>query len=314
MANPRIQDILTSNPFDSTTSLLSLASNSTTPKSRGMGSTIGSNAGAPKSPRPFQHSRNPALHELLAKRRLVEQFYTHKGEGQRSVPQSYTDLVSVFRQGHANVSPTKDGDDPGLVTENFGDIVKNGRMEYAPLDREISCPPSLADAMLNIDLKRYADVDNVILVLDSTASALQRCSFEKVELPQKELTKLSKHLGGLSGAVQTLQSELLDTVVKLRLQYRGDVQLSVSKLEKLEQTLDTLTYRLNESKKIMAANKDIMATDMADKIEVLDYVLKKFDEYDQLNRHNRVRQITAGFSVAVLLVCVYIAVSHFGTF
>lgn len=298
MTKTKMQDVVTSGKLSASTSLLPILGSSSSPSAKPR------SIGTSKSPAPFR-----AKLEGLAKKRLVDQFYTPK-DGGLSVPQSYTDLVSVFRQGLPAASPHKE--EAKFDSMTFDEAVRNGRLEYTRFDLEITCPANLADAMLNVDSEwsEENELEGVILVLESTAVALERNLARKEFRNPQQLSLLADYLANLLLSVHQLHSELSEFTLKLKSQYSSDLQVSVNKLERLEQSLEMLTTRLNESKAVMASTKHIMTEEMVGKIGILQYISGKFVEYDQVNRQNRVRQVTWGLSVLVLLVGIYIAFSH----
>lgn len=272
---------------------------------------------SPKTPRAaFLHSRSPSVEgeggEVLLKKRLVEQFYRMDKTKQHSS----TD-ISSFRQ--ALLPPVGNTESTGVTSEarQFSakeneDAFREGNLRYVPPDVEIVSAEKLAEKMVNIDTERNVDdLNGVITVVTNAADALDRrlahLSTEVCSTLRSQLDQLGTYLASLQVTVDELAQKVQSTTVTVRGRYLGELQSSAQKLDNLQQLLDTLTQRLNAARDNMTSSKQVLSDKMGAKIELLEYILARFDEYDQVNRQRRVRQLIIALSVVVVAFCLYIA-------
>uniref|UniRef100_A0A0L0P531 Uncharacterized protein n=1 Tax=Candidozyma auris TaxID=498019 RepID=A0A0L0P531_CANAR len=250
--------------------------------------------------------------EVLAKKRLVEQFYMPKSETPLKA-QSYSDLVTAFRQGlPVGDSPARELRQDELLQspeitarEEFVDLARNGKLEYQPIDKEIQLPSKVTEMLLGVDDEEDNNkvLDRVVLTLHSSAQALERrlnTDTTNMDTPKTQLNLLDDYLNGLSEEVNRLHHELSESTHGLKSQFRLQLQVSVEKLEKLDELLKTLSGRLDDCRKRMLSSKEVMTETMADRIAMLEFVAKRFNEHDELVRQRRVAQMTVFLCIVIL--------------
>lgn len=266
----------------------------------------------PRSPILPLQGLKPNGGEVLAKKRLVEQFYMPKSETPLKA-QSYSDLVTAFRQGlPVGDSPARELRQDELLQspeitarEGFVDLARNGKLEYQPIDKEILLPSKVTEMLLGVDDEENNDkvLDRVVLTLHSSAQALERrlnTDTTNMDTPKTQLDLLDDYLNGLSEEVNRLHHELSESTHGLKSQFRLQLQVSVEKLEKLDELLKTLSGRLDNCRKRMLSSKEVMTETMADKIAMLEFVAKRFNEHDELVRQRRVAQMTVFLCIVIL--------------
>ena len=270
----------------------------------------------PRSPILPLQANQLSGNEVLAKKRLVEQFYMPKSEPSLKA-QSYSDLVTAFRQG----LPV--GDSPGReyrqddilqwlheTQESFMELAREGKVEYYPIDSDIQDPTKVTEMLLGVDEDEgnVEILDRLVLALESSALALER-RFDKnsdiTRTPKEQLDMLTDYLRKLSREVEDLHQEISETTLRLKSHFRLQLQTSVQKLDKLDEMLKELTVRLDDSRKRMQNSKEVMTEDMAEKIAVLEFVAKRFNEYDQTVRQRRITQLTFFLCFVIVGVILY---------
>lgn len=274
---------------------------------------------APKSPRtprtPFLHSRSPSLEangDVLVKKRLVEQFYkmeSHKGKPRADAlghAPAFSPLGQPVERTAEVARPER------LTSKEIEDAIQRGNLPYVAPEAAIVCPENVAEAMINIDTaKDVDDLGRVVSILRSAAGALERklagFAFDGTFTLKGQLDKLSEYLRELQHTVDGLTSKVRGTTLDIKARYLKELEESGTKLENLKQLLDTLSTRLNNTRNSMADSKQVLTDTMAQKIKVLEYISARFDEYDQVNRLRRVRQLIVGLSVVVVAFCLFIA-------
>lgn len=262
--------------------------------------------------------------EVLAKKRLVEQFYMPRSDPPLKA-QSYSDLVSTFRQGLPGAeSPSREPRQEEALPwpqlngkKSFMELAQEGKLEYAPMDRDVKSPAKVVEMLLGVDNEEDDTrvLDQLALTLESSALALERRFEKDVEMtyaPTEQLDMLEEYLNKLSKEVDTLHQELSETTLRLKSNFKLQLQVSVEKLEKLDELLKSLTVRLEESRQRMKRSKEKITEEMAEKIAVLEYAARRFNEYDQLLRQRRVAQLTCFLCFLVAALSVFWFAKRFG--
>lgn len=261
--------------------------------------------------------------EVLAKKRLVEQFYMPKSDPPLKA-QSYSDLVSAFRQGLPGAeSPSREPRQEEVLPwqlngkKSFMELAQEGKLEYAPMDQDIKSPAKVVEMLLGVDNEEDDTMvlDRLALTLESSALALERRFEKDVEMtnaPTEQLDMLEDYLNKLSKEVETLHHDLSETTLRLKSNFKLQLQVSVEKLDKLDELLKSLTVRLEESRQRMIHSKEKMTEEMAEKIAVLEYAARRFNEYDQLLRQRRVAQLTCFLCFLVATLSVFWLAKRFG--
>lgn len=199
------------------------------------------------------------------------------------------------------------------------ELAEEGKLQYSPIDRDIQSPAKVAEILLGVDDEDDDSrvIDRLVLALETSALALER-KFEKdlnvTCAPTEQLNMLSEYLSKLSEEVQTLHKELSETTLRLKSNFRLQLQVSMEKLDKLDELLKSLTGRLDDSRQRMQSSKVVMTEEMADKIAVLEYVAKRFNEHDQLVRQRRVTQLISFLCCIIGGLCIYVLARYFGIF
>lgn len=253
--------------------------------------------------------------DVLAKQRLVEQFYMPKLETPKT--QSYSDLVSVLGKHKVQSpkeQPKKDDFFGHEENQDFPGTVRLGQLVYVPIDREVTCGDPAVAQMLEVDQEEgnLQTLNNILRALQGATDSLER-SVTSAEhgTPKQQLEELAAYLSSVASDVNRLGKDLRDATQLLQLDYQNDMQVSVNKLDRLGETLGTLGDRLLECKRRMQHNKDLMGKEMAERIEVLDYILRRFSQYDQRNRQRRASQMVCALVGLICVGLVYGVVSRF---
>lgn len=306
MSRPQLHDLVTGN--DSGGSLSS--SLALSPVSRPIFRA------SPKSPIPsFLHSRLPSKDkgDLPIKTRLVEQFY--------KTDQSQRPAASAFRSGDISTIPINTNTTRTPPQSNFDDAVRKGQLAFQPLDAEINAPTEILDSLMHFNAV-YTDksdlhlevVEHAIDLVSRVGKELHRVLAAKEidfdSMASHQLARLREYLQELQFSISKVHHDLSSTTTQLKAQYKDEMKASMDKLEHLELTLKMLGSRLDRARLSINSSKTLLQETMAEKLRVLEFILAKFTEYDQLNRQRRVRQLIVALVVAVAVVVVYSIWTH----
>lgn len=304
MSRPQLHDLVTGN--DSGGSLSS--SLALSPVSRPIFRA------SPKSPIPsFLHSRLPSKDkgDLPIKTRLVEQFY--------KTDQSQRPATSAFRSGDSTTIPANTTRTP--PQSNFDDAVRKGQLAFQPLDAEIAAPTEILDSLVHFNAV-YTDksdlhlevVEHAIDLVCRVGKELHRVlSTSKIDydsMASHQLARVREYLRELQFSISKVHHDLSSATTQLKDQYKDEMRASMDKLENLELSLKMLGARLDRARLSINSSKTQLQETMADKLRVLEFILAKFTEYDQLNRQRRVQQLIVALMVAVAVVVLYSIWTH----
>lgn len=279
--------------------------------------------GSPKLPRQqFKQqfdSNKEETSEQLTQKRLVEQFYMPKLEAALGT-QSYSDLVSTLRNGKQRngtkgQSPGKElvkgvhgeffGGTDEIQHEGLSEAAREGHLDYMPIDGDITWSDGAVEQMLEVDREegQLQTLNNMMVAVQAAADSLERdvTGGDSQATPRQQVAELAGYLAEVAQEVEAIRDELKEATGRLRSEYKNDMQVSVNKLDKVGETLDTLGERLQACKTRMQSNKELMGKEMAERIEILEYILRRFSQYDHKNRQRRVTQMISGMVVLVLV-------------
>ncbi|KAK6456103.1 uncharacterized protein RJT20DRAFT_127898 [Scheffersomyces xylosifermentans] len=121
----------------------------------------------------------------------------------------------------------------------------------------------------------------------------------------EQLNALSRYLSGLSRSTNELREQLVSNREEIKSKYQSNITDSLNRLRDLSDELNNLENKLTKIKHKVNESKSIMSREMADKIDVLEYINDRFKEHSTEKRNLRFKQLNIGLAVLVVVVSVY---------
>lgn len=120
-----------------------------------------------------------------------------------------------------------------------------------------------------------------------------------------DLNLLSKYLCTMHESTKTLQDELLRNRDAIRVKYRSEISDNVTRLNELLGDLNLLELRLNRVKTRINDDKSIMSLEMIEKLELLEFINKKFQEHAKKVKDTRFKQLNIILAILVIVLSLY---------
>lgn len=197
--------------------------------------------------------------------------------------------------------------------------LKVGYLSYEPVDLHNMCPENISSRLVNIE-RTQKDMQPAIEAVHETLQALWNCVSQRLHLvsgghessdksqnplgPSEQLREIEEYLEDLQNNINEMDAELIEMTGDIKARYLGEIKESMEKLRNLEQLVTNLSLRLTAAKNSMALTRHELREKIGAKLELLDDVSARFNEYDRKNRQRRGQQLIGGLSIFVLSLAV----------
>lgn len=219
--------------------------------------------------------------------------------------------------------------------EKFNSIINNGGFTYTSNSSKLIEDQELTNYLLNIDTiledpnkendnngksKRHDHHKQNKDLLEPLATIMKSLSLTLVEKSKlnlidddddhieslAQLNGLSKYLLDLHNSTNELLQRLILNREEIKSNYRSEIKDSLNRLSDLSAELNNLEIKLSVIKNKINDSKTVMSREMADKIELLEYVNDRFKDYSTQKRNMRFKQYNIALAVLVVVVSIYI--------
>lgn len=196
--------------------------------------------------------------------------------------------------------------------------LRTGYLSYEPVDLHTMCPENISSKLVNVE-RTQKDMQPAIEAVHETLQILWNCISQRLHLapgtetsdknqdpldPAAQLLELEGYLEDLRSKVNAMDAELMEITGDIKSRYLGEIKESVEKLQNLEQLVVNLSLRLTAARNSMSLSRHELREKMRPKLQLLDDVSARFNEYDKRNRQRRGQQLVGGLSIFFLSLAV----------